>query len=163
MEPSHTTLSTTATRRREDAAATTAHAPAQAAELPDRLRQVVVRLARRLRQESGDEASPTQLAVLAVVGREGPLTLGELAAAERVRPPTITAAVRRLEARGLVARRADPRDRRVTHVEITAEGRRLLTRIRARRSAYLARRLRELDDAERASLERAVPVLERLL
>ena len=94
--------------------------------LPSRLRMVVTRLARRLRQQGEAAASPTQLAALATIERDGPLTLGALAAIERVRPPTITAAVGRLEEQGLVHRRTDARDRRVARVEITAHGGRLL-------------------------------------
>src|ERR671911_551892 len=66
--------------------------------LPSRLRMVVTRLARRLRQQGEAPASPTQLAALATIERDGPLTFGALAALERVRPPTITAAVGRLAA-----------------------------------------------------------------
>jgi DNA-binding MarR family transcriptional regulator len=131
--------------------------------LPSRLRLVVTRLARRLRQQGETSASPTQLAALATIERDGPLTLGELAAVERVRPPTITAAVGRLEEQGLVHRRADKRDRRVARVEITPHGRRLLEQSRSRKTAYLERRLAALDPDERATLERAATVLERIV
>jgi DNA-binding MarR family transcriptional regulator len=136
-------------------------APAPA--LPTRLRLAVTRLARRLRQQAETEASPTQLAVLATVERDGPITLGELAAVERVQPPTITAAVGRLEQRGLVQRRTDPDDRRVARVEITPEGRRLLEQSRSRKTAYLERRLAALSAHERVTLERAAGILERLV
>jgi DNA-binding MarR family transcriptional regulator len=141
-------------------------APTEAHEapaLPSRLRLVVTRLARRLRQQGEASASPTQLAALATIEREGPLTLGELAAIERVRPPTITAAVGRLEEQGLARRRTDPRDRRVARVEITPHGRRLLEQSRSRKTAYLERRLAALDPAERATLEGAAAILERVL
>ena len=131
--------------------------------LPARLRLVVTRLARRLRQHGETTASPTQLAALATVERDGPLTLGELAAVERVQPPTITAAVGRLEQRGLVHRRADPGDRRVARVEVTPQGRRLLEQSRSRKTAYLERRLAALTADERVTLERAAGILERLL
>jgi DNA-binding MarR family transcriptional regulator len=131
--------------------------------LPARLRLVVTRLARRLRQHGETTASPTQLAALATVERDGPLTLGELAAVERVQPPTITAAVGRLEQRGLVQRRADPGDRRVARVEVTPQGRRLLEQSRSRKTAYLERRLAALTADERVTLERAAGILERLL
>ncbi len=124
---------------------------------------VVTRLARRLRQQGESAASPTQLAALATIEREGPLTLGELAAIERVRPPTITAAVGRLEEQGLVRRRADRRDRRVAHVEITAPGRRLLAESRSRKTAYLERRLAALSAGERHTLAEAAEILERVL
>jgi DNA-binding MarR family transcriptional regulator len=131
--------------------------------LPARLRLVVTRLARRLRQQGETAASPTQLAVLATVERGGPLTLGELAAVERVQPPTITAAVGRLEDRGLVQRRTDPVDRRVALVEVTRQGRRLLDESRSRKTAYLERRLAALGPDERDTLERAAVILERIL
>ncbi len=124
---------------------------------------VVTRLARRLRQQGEAAASPTQLAALATVEREGPLTLGELAAVERVQPPTITAAVGRLEERGLVQRRPDTSDRRVARVEITARGRRLLEQTRSRKTAYLERRLAALSTDERDTLERATAILESIV
>jgi DNA-binding MarR family transcriptional regulator len=131
--------------------------------LPSRLRMVVTRLARRLRQQGESAASPTQLAVLATIERDGPLTLGALAATERVRPPTITAAVGRLEEQGLVRRRTDLRDRRVARVEITPPGRRLLAQSRSRKTAYLERQLDTLTADERDTLERAAAILERVL
>jgi DNA-binding MarR family transcriptional regulator len=131
--------------------------------LPSRLRMVVTRLARRLRQQGEAAASPTQLAALATIERDGPLTLGALAAIERVRPPTITAAVGRLEEQGLVDRRADARDRRFAHVEITSQGRRLLAQSRSRKTAYLERQLAALTADERDTLERAAAILERVL
>jgi DNA-binding MarR family transcriptional regulator len=131
--------------------------------LPSRLRLVITRLARRLRQQGETSASPTQLAALATIERDGPLTFGALAAIERVRPPTITAAVGRLEEQGLVRRRTDQKDRRVARAEITPQGRRLLEQSRSRKTAYLERRLAALDPDERATLERAAAVLERIV
>ena len=132
-------------------------------DLPARLRMAVTRLARRLRQESGTALSPTQHTLLATVVRLGPVTLGDLAAQEGVRPPTVTAAIARLEEQGLVRRERDATDRRVTHVEATAEGRRVLERALSRRTAYLEQRIRALSAADRAALERAAAVLERLV
>ena len=131
--------------------------------LPSRLRMVVTRLARRLRQQGEAAASPTQLAALATIERDGPLTLGALAAIERVRPPTITAAVGRLEEQGLVRRHTDSRDRRVAHVEITAHGRRQLAQSRSRKTAYLEQQLAALSADERATLAKAASILERVL
>lgn len=131
--------------------------------LPVRLRLAITRLARRLRQQGETDTSPTQLAVLATVERDGPLTLGELAAVERVQPPTITAAVGRLQDRGLVRRRTDPVDRRIARVEVTAKGRRLLDETRSRKTAYLERRLAALSPGERDTLERAAVILEGIL
>lgn len=140
-------------------AATEPVAPA----LPSRLRMVVTRLARRLRQQGESAASPTQLAALATIERDGPLTLGSLAAIERVRPPTITAAVGRLEEQGLVHRRIDARDRRVARVAITSHGRRLLAESRSRKTAYLEQQLAALSADERATLAQAATILERVL
>lgn len=140
-------------------AATEPVAPA----LPSRLRMVVTRLARRLRQQGESAASPTQLAALATIERDGPLTLGTLAAIERVRPPTITAAVGRLEEQGLVHRRIDARDRRVARVAITSHGRRLLAESRSRKTAYLEQQLAALSADERATLSQAATILERVL
>jgi len=135
----------------------------RAPDLPTRLRLVVTRLARRLRQQAEAPLSPTQTAVLATIDRRGPLTLGELAEAERVQPPTITAAVGRLEHQGLVQRRREPNDRRVVRVQITADGGELLDQTRSRKSAYLEQRLASLSARERATLERAASILEGIL
>jgi DNA-binding MarR family transcriptional regulator len=134
------------------------------AALAARLRLTVTRLARRLRQQASEPGvSPTQIAALSTIERMGPITLGDLAREERVQPPTVTAAVGRLEESGLVRRRVDPEDRRVNRVEITAAGRRLLQRSRSAKTAFLARRLHELDADDRATLDRAAAILEHLL
>ena len=109
------------------------------------------------------ELSPPLTAALATVARHGPLTPSELAARERVRRPTVTRVVARLEADGLVARTAAPADGRSTLVAVTAEGRELLHQMRTRKDAYLARRLEALGAHERAVLERAAAILERML
>lgn len=133
-------------------------------DLADRLRLAVTRLARRLRQQGDpDDASPTQLSALATIERRGPMTLGELATAERVQPPTITAAIDRLEGQGLVRRRTDEQDRRVVRVEVTGVGRKLLARNRSRKTAYLAKRLRALTPDDAATLHKATVILDRLL
>src|SRR5919106_6335442 len=118
------------------------------AELAGRLRLAVTRLARQMRQQTDTGLSPTLLATLATVESAGPLTLGDLAARERVAPPTITRAVTGLEGEGLVVRRIDTTDRRVARVEVTPAGRRLLERARTRKNAWLARRLRALPPEE---------------
>ncbi len=143
---------------------TTVPAPTAAdAELASRVRLAVTRLARRLRHQLPGELSPSQLAAMSTVDRLGPITLGELSAAERVKPPTMTKIVACLEDQGLVSRTVDQHDRRVARVEATAEGRRFLDRSRRQKDAYLAERLRGLDPADRHALERAAAVLERLL
>jgi len=132
-------------------------------DLAPRLRLALTRLGRRLRQQSDGDVTATMLSALSSVDRLGPLTLGELAGAERVQPPTITRVAGRLEERGLVQREVDERDRRVTRVRLTGEGRRLLARSRKRKDAYIARRLRDLAPDDVAALERALPILERLV
>jgi DNA-binding MarR family transcriptional regulator len=134
-----------------------------AGDLAERLRLAVTRLARRLRQEGDTDASPTQLSALATIERHGPITLGELATAERIQPPTVTAAIDRLETQGLVRRHVDDADRRVTRVAVTADGRKLLARQRSRKTAYLARRLRALTPDEHATLDAAAAILDRVL
>lgn len=125
----------------------------------------IARMARRLRQEASSigEASPTLLAALATVERDGPLTPSELAEAERIRRPTATRVIARLEEAGLVTRTPDAADRRVSRVAITPAGRTLLKRIRSRKNQYLSKRLRTLDPAELATLDRAAELMERLL
>lgn len=127
------------------------------------LRLSVTRLARVLRQRAETGATPSMLSALYSLELRGPMTLGQLAAAEQVQPPTMTAIVARLEAARLVTREPDLEDRRISHVRLSPEGKRLLERSRSRKTAYLARRLRTLDAAEREALRAAVPLLRRLL
>src|SRR5580692_9927023 len=98
-------------------------------ELAARLRVAVTRLNRKLRQQALAGLSPAQASALGTVNRLGSPTLGELAAAEQVQPPTATRLVASLESAGLVARETDVADRRVVRVRATAEGRRNLQRI----------------------------------
>jgi DNA-binding MarR family transcriptional regulator len=140
-----------------------APAAGPAGDLAERLRLAITRLARRLRQEGDIDASPTQLSALATIERRGPITLGELATAERIQPPTVTAAIDRLETHGLVRRQIDDADRRVTRVAVTADGRKLLARQRSRKTAYLARRLRAFTPDELATLDAATAILDRVL
>jgi DNA-binding MarR family transcriptional regulator len=132
-------------------------------DLAARLRLAIARTARRLRQEAGEELSPSQTAALATIDRHGPLTPSELAARERIQRPTVTRIIARLEERGLVLRTRDPQDGRSSLVGLAPAGRELLARGRTRKDAYLARRLHELEAEERAALERAAAILERLL
>jgi DNA-binding MarR family transcriptional regulator len=124
----------------------------------------IVRMARRLRQEAGTggETSPTLMAALATIEREGPLSPSALAQHERIQRPTATRVVARLEQAGLVTRTSDPSDGRVSHVAIASEGRALLKRIRTRKNQYLAQRLRTLNPAELRTLADAAAILERL-
>ena len=132
------------------------------AALAARIRLATARLARLLRQQAAGGLSPTQQSALATIDAAGPLTLGELAAAEQVAPPTITKVVAKLEDDGLVTRTVDADDRRVVRVAATAEGRRRLEHNRSMRNAWLARQLRTLPPDEVARLTAAVEVLEHL-
>lgn len=132
-------------------------------ELASRLRLTITRTARRLRQQGGTDLSPSQMSALATVEKCGPVTPSELADHERVKRPTATRIVARLAEQGLVSRAADPGDRRSSLVSISPEGKALLGKLRGRKNAYLARRLRELDADEISALERAAYVLEHLL
>jgi DNA-binding MarR family transcriptional regulator len=133
------------------------------AALASRLRLVVMRLYRRLRRQGGGDLTPSQASALSSVDRLGPMTLGELSAAEGVRPPTLTKIVAALEEQGLVARQTDPRDRRVARVAATPAGAALLARARSTTDAYLASRLAALPPEDVAALARGVELLEQLL
>ena len=138
------------------------------AEIAARLRLAVVRTARRLRQdaaaaEGSGALSPTLTAALATVENHGPLTPSELAERERIRRPTATRIITSLVELGLVSRTPDPTDGRGFLVAATAEGSALLKRLRGRKNAYLAKRMRDLDPEDVATLERASEILERLL
>jgi DNA-binding MarR family transcriptional regulator len=127
------------------------------------LRLVVMRLARRLRQQAEGDVTASMLSALSSIAHLGPLTLGELAAVEQVQPPSMTKIVGKLEEQGFVVREADERDRRVTRVRVSAEGAAYVERSRTLRNAYLAERLERLSASERATLERALPLLQRLV
>jgi DNA-binding MarR family transcriptional regulator len=133
------------------------------AELAARLRMSVARMARFLRQQDQGELPQGQTSALATIVRLGPMTLGDVAARERIAPPSVTKAIEQLVSKGLVARRVDPNDRRVVLVEATAEGRRLLEANRARRNEWLAHQLEQLDTAEVAQLGALLDVLEHLV
>jgi DNA-binding MarR family transcriptional regulator len=128
------------------------------------LRDAIVRTSRQLRQEAAAETglSPTATAALATINRSGPLTPSELAELERVKRPSMTRTLGCLERGGLIERTRDPADGRSALVAISARGSEQLARLRRRKSAYLARRLRRLDPEELATLARAAELLERM-
>jgi DNA-binding MarR family transcriptional regulator len=130
--------------------------------LGSQLRLAVLRLSRRLRQESAGEITASQLSALAVLAKHGELSLGELAAIERIAPPSMTRIAARLEEQGLLERRVDASDRRVARVAVSAAGEALLIETRTRRDAFLAARLQDFTPEERTILARAIPLLERL-
>jgi len=130
----------------------------------NRLHSAAIHLLRRVRAQDDTMGLTAPLAsALSVIVFGGPLSLGALATAEQVRPPSITRIVRELEARGLVVREATRQDRRVQRVRATAKGRRVLEAGRARRVASLAAALAALPPAELATLEHAAAILERVV
>jgi DNA-binding MarR family transcriptional regulator len=138
--------------------------PATAADLADRLHSAAIHLLRRLRREDDAAGVPApQLSALSVIVFGGPITLGALAAAEQVRPPTITKVVATLEADGLVERETDETDRRIVRVRATTRGTKLLQEGRRRRVAALTTSLSGLSAADRAKLTAALPVLEKVV
>ena len=131
--------------------------------LADRLHSAAIHLLRRARR--GDPltgATPAQLSALSVL-MGGPKTLGDLAAAEQVRAPTISRLAAEMERIALIRRREDPNDARVVHVEMTAKGRRVLGKGRDLRIAEIEGRVRRLDPPEIATLEKAVGIIEGML
>lgn len=125
----------------------------------------IVRTARRLRQEAASETgglTPTATAALATIERHGPLTPSELASLERVKRPTVTRTLGCLEREGLVQRTPDPADGRSSLVAINGAGRERLRRLRGRKNAYLARRMRDLPASDVETLERAAEILDRM-
>jgi DNA-binding MarR family transcriptional regulator len=128
------------------------------------LRNAIVRTSRALRQDAADETGlgAATTPALATINRSGPLTPSELAEIEHVKRPSITRTLASLEREGLVERTPDPADGRSSLVAITDAGRERLARLRRRKSAYLARRLRKLDPDEVETLARAAELLERM-
>lgn len=133
--------------------------------LASALRVSVARLSRRLRTErdpDSDQLSPGQFAVLGLLDRLGETAVGELAAHERVQPPSMTRTVNCLEDDGYVTRRPHDSDRRQVVVGLSDKGRAAVESERRRRDHWLAVRLRELSVEERRLLRQAVPVLDKL-
>jgi DNA-binding MarR family transcriptional regulator len=129
----------------------------------DRLRLVLARTARRLRQEAGTDLGPSLIAALGTVERRGPLTPSEVAAHERIQRPTATRLIAKLEDQGLIERTAAPGDARSCLLSVTPKGAAALAEIRTRKDAFLAQRLRTLAPEDRATLARAADLLEQLL
>lgn len=136
----------------------------RAEQVANRLHSAAIHLLRRVRtQDDAMGLSGPEGSALSVVVFGGPITLGGLAAAEHVKPPTITRLVAALEARGLVTREADPDDRRIQRVTATALGRRVLEEGRARRVSSITAALERLPAAELRALEAAVGVMEGIV
>jgi DNA-binding MarR family transcriptional regulator len=133
--------------------------------LASALRISVARLSRRLRSERDprNELLPVgQLSVLGALKRGGERTVGELAALERVQPPSMTRTVNCLEEGGYVVRRKHETDGRQVVVALSERGEQTIAADRKRRDAWLAQRLRELTPDERSVLRQAAPIIERL-
>jgi DNA-binding MarR family transcriptional regulator len=127
------------------------------------LRLAVTRTARRMRQEAGTGLSPSQVSALATIERHGPLSPSELADIERIKRPTATRLIGRLEELRVLARDADPDDARRSLLAVTPSGSDLLRKLRRRKTAYLAQRLKGLDADELETLDQAARILERML
>jgi DNA-binding MarR family transcriptional regulator len=133
-------------------------------ELADRWHSLAIHLLRRLRREDVKAGlTGPRLSALSVIVFGGPITIGELAAAEQVKPPTMTRLVRALESGGLVRREKDPADGRVVRLRATTRGGALLGDGRARRVRRLAAPLGELSATERETLRMAAEILSRVV
>lgn len=138
--------------------------PRDGARVADHLHSAAIHLLRQLRKE--DDASglsAPRLSALSVVVFAGPLSLGDLARAEQVRPPTMTRIVTGLEKEGLVTRAGDLRDRRLTLISATAKGQKILAAGRARRVEKLAAAVDRLTKGELAQLQRGTELLQRVI
>ena len=131
--------------------------------LADQLHSAAIGLLRQLRrQDDAIGITAPRLSALSVVVFAGPLTLGQLARAEQVKPPTMTRIVTGLEKDGLVERRDDAKDRRLTQIHATARGRKVLAAGRARRVETLAAAVEALGNKNRQQLASGVRVLQAL-
>jgi len=132
-------------------------------DVADRLHSAAIHLLRRVRRSDPlTGVSAAQLSALSVL-MGGPRTLGEMAAAEQVRPPTMSTLVAEMERLGLVRRSRDPADARVARIEMTAKGRRVLAKGRELRIADIERRVRRLRPEQVASVREAVSIIEAML
>lgn len=132
--------------------------------LADRWHSLAIHLLRRLRREDVKAGlTGPRLSALSVIVSGGPITLGDLAAAEQVKPPTMTRLVRALESEGLVRRENDPRDGRIVRLRATTKGQGLLSEGRARRVRRLASVLAELAPAERDAMNGAAEIMARVV
>jgi DNA-binding MarR family transcriptional regulator len=132
-------------------------------ELAAQLRPALLRLTRIVRNQRVDmSVTLTQLSAMNTLSKSGPMSAGELAACERVQPPSMTKVLANLEERGLVRRESHPSDRRQAIIAITQEGVDLLDSERRSRDAWLTQRLAQLTADERALLRDVVPLLDKL-
>jgi DNA-binding MarR family transcriptional regulator len=135
-----------------------------ASAVADQLHSAAIHLLRKVRQQDREAGvGPARLSALSILVFRGPMTLGELAVAEQVKPPTVTRIVAGLEAEGLAKRQADEKDARVVRLRATSKGVRLMQEARRRRIRDLADRLRTLSEAELEALRRAAEIIERVV
>jgi DNA-binding MarR family transcriptional regulator len=133
------------------------------AELASQLRPALLRLTRLVRNQRVDmSVTLTQLSAMGTLYKRGPMSAGELAALERVQPPSMTKVIANLEERGLVRRDVHPADRRQAVIAITPAGEALLDSERRSRDAWLTKRLGTLSAEERALVQRVIPILDTL-
>jgi len=134
-----------------------------AAELSAALRPSLLRLTRILRNQRVDmSVTLTQLSAMGTLRKKGAMSAGDLAAYERVQPPSMTKVLAMLEEKGLVTRAAHPNDKRQAIIALTAAGLDLLESERRQRDAWLSQRLAQLTPDERAALRDVIPVLDKL-
>jgi DNA-binding MarR family transcriptional regulator len=134
-----------------------------AAELSAALRPSLLRLTRIIRNQRVDlSVSLTQLSAMATLQKKGPMSAGDLAAHERVQPPSMTKVLASLEEKRLVTREAHPTDKRQAIIVLTSAGLDLLDSERRQRDAWLSQRLAQLTPDERAALRAVIPVLDKL-
>jgi DNA-binding MarR family transcriptional regulator len=130
----------------------------------ERLHSAAIHLLRAVRKvDAAMGLGPAKSSALSVLVFGGAKSLGELAAAEGVKPPSMTRVVQELVAGGLVRRTPDKADRRAVRLEATAKATRILKEGRSRRAALLAQWIEQLDDQEFAKIAAVLPVLEKLL
>jgi DNA-binding MarR family transcriptional regulator len=127
-----------------------------------RLRHILIRLTRALRRESRSKLSASQVSALANLEEYGPVRISTLATLESMDPSVATRIVASLEGLGLVARMVDPVDKRACLVDLSDVGRRELSELWGERTHELSVRLDRLSDAERRTIEAAIPVLEKI-
>jgi DNA-binding MarR family transcriptional regulator len=133
------------------------------AELASQLRPALLRRTRVIRNQRVDmSVTLTQLSAMATLRKRGAMSAGELAACERVQPPSMTKVLANLEERGLVRREVHPTDRRQAVIEITPAGEALLDSERRSRDAWLSTRLATLSAEERGLVQRVIPIMEKL-
>jgi DNA-binding MarR family transcriptional regulator len=132
--------------------------------IAEHLHSAAIHLLRKLRKEDeGSGLNAPRLSALSVIVFGGPITLGDLATAEQVRPPTMTRIVNALEDQCLVLKKQNANDGRSTLLHATSAGKKLLMQGRARRVRALARQIAALNPAERAALEQASAILQKIV